>query len=194
MYGFGRESRSNDDSFEDHHYLFSNPDGLLANTALLTPDPDPRFMKLPNSTFNSFDDLGHFDHQHDSEIKAMPFSQDPAMSLDSADVQFGSDQNNYAGASHQILHVKPQPLLGQRLNNSHKPPGFTNNDGLGVNNIHPSVESSTTQPNADRKRQAGLNINNISPYNHRLKLSGVLVSLCYIYNVLKYIAITDFKL
>jgi hypothetical protein len=178
MYGFGRKSGSNDDSFEDHHYLFSNPDGLLANTALLTPDPDPRSMKMPNSTFNSFDDLSHFDHQHDSEIKVMPFTHETATTLDSEDVNFVSDHNSYSGPSRQVQHAKSQPLLEHRSNDSIRADWFAKTDGLRVNNIHTSVEDSATERNGNRKHQTGLHINNIGTYNHGLKLSGVLVSPC----------------
>src|SRR5258707_14651321 len=98
MYGFEKDKRCNDNSFEDHSYLFSNTDGILSNTALLTPDPENRFLKLSNSNYRDFEDLGNFHSHPNSDTKPTQIGNDP-MSIDSGNINSQSNRKEPTGMS-----------------------------------------------------------------------------------------------
>lgn len=76
MYGFGGDSRENDEPFGDHSYLFSNAETLFSNT-MLSPDPHPTFVKSTDTTMHDYDLLQQFEKSMPSQAtNSMQFEHD----------------------------------------------------------------------------------------------------------------------
>jgi hypothetical protein len=106
MYGFGGESRENDEAFEDHSYLFSNAETLFSNT-MLTPDPDPTFVKSADTTMHDYDLLQQYGQSMPSQQTNIQFEHDlitPASIL-SEQTKIGAKTTNMPNIRGCVSHL-----------------------------------------------------------------------------------------
>jgi hypothetical protein len=173
MYGLGRQPGNNEDNFNDHQYLFSQSDHIMSNSALLTPDPDPRFIKFPDSAFNDYANLGGFVDNSaagTSDIQFLSNTINPAVS---GHIQLDGDPHTTNFPSQDIYMNEPSSANYGTLT-SHTNDKASNTSQFSLNS-HTSVEHASRQSNVYPRNYSGFKTSPLGVQSQELKLSGGLV-------------------
>jgi hypothetical protein len=173
MYGLGRQSGNNEDTFDQHQYLFSQSDHIMSNSALLTPDPDPRFIKFPDSAFNDYTNLGGFVDNSGSGNSNVQFISNDINPTPSGHLQLPGDAQMTDYSPHEIYTMEQGSLKDA------SPITHMNEKASSTNRFpsspHTSVGHPSPQSSSYRKHYNGFKATPFGSQNQELKLSGVLV-------------------